>query len=225
MNYESWNVERFSAELTAKLVAGLAGVRDAAALAMAVTECAAAAEAVCGARPMACAAGCPYCCVLNVAILLPEAMVMANWLRERLSPPELAAVQKSLAAHRSLARWMDDEERIIKSMACPLLDAAGSCSLHPARPLACRGVTSLDSNSCRQAFSPIITDEVRLVPVDLLRKAAYDAAFTALAEALRFNGLDDRSIELGSGVLAFLERPERREQFLNGEKLPDLLWQ
>lgn len=220
-----WDADRFSSALTAKLLAALAGMRDTNALAMALTECAAAAEEVCCGRLMACAAGCPHCCVLNVAILLPEGMIIADWMRERLLPSELEAVRKSLAVHRSWARWMDDEERIIKRMACPLLDSTGSCSIHPVRPLACRGVTSLDSNSCREAFSPIITDEARFVPADLLRQAAFDAAFMSLAEALDFYGLDDRSIELGSGVLAFLERPECREIFLSGERIPDELRQ
>ena len=120
-----WNADRFGSELAATLTAALAGARSFPALITAVTECAAAAEAASSGRSMACAAGCPYCCVLNVAILLPEGMIIAAWMRERLSPPELAAVQRSLAAHRSWARWMDDEERILKHMTCPLLDEAG----------------------------------------------------------------------------------------------------
>jgi Fe-S-cluster containining protein len=173
---------------------------------------------------MACAAGCPHCCVLNVAILLPEGMIIADRLREGLPPAALSAVQKRLATHRDWGRWMDDEERIAKLAVCPLLDDAGRCSVHPVRPLTCRGVASLDSSSCREAFNPIISDQDRMVPADLLRRAAYDEAFTALARALRRHGLDDRSIELGSGVLAFLEHPGCRGQLLSGKELPRELW-
>lgn len=220
----NWNGEKFGIELTADLEALLAGARDSAALTRAVTRSAAAAEEICAGRPMACAAGCPYCCVLNVSILLPEGMIIAKWLRQKLSAVERAAMQESLARHQSWARWMDDEERILKRMACPLLDETGSCSVHPVRPLACRGVTSLSSDSCREAFAPVVTDEVRLVPADLLRKDVYDVAFTSLATALSTFGLDDRSIELGSGVLAFLAHPEYRELFLSGGRLPDAHW-
>ena len=174
---------------------------------------------------MACTAGCPHCCVLNVAILLPEGMIIAEWLKARLLPSELHDVQKRLKDHRSMTRWVDDEERITKRMICPLLDATGHCIIHPVRPLACRSVASLDSNSCREAFSPIITDEVRLVLSDLLRKAAYDEGFTALVKALGYYGLDDRSIDLGAGVMAFLDQPQYRELFLGGMRLPDELWQ
>jgi Fe-S-cluster containining protein len=221
-----WNPDAFRSEVLSQLTVTLAGKRDTAALAAAVAGSAAAAEAICAGRPMACTAGCPHCCVLNVAVLLPEAMIIAERIRERLSPPELAALQKQLRLHRCWVRWMDDEERILKHESCPLLDAAGSCTVHPVRPLACRGITSLDSQSCREAFAPsIVNDEMLTIPADLLRKSAYDEAFLALAQALKLYGLDDRSIELGSGVLAFMECPERRELFLSGARLPQEIWQ
>ena len=221
----AWNAERFGSGLTATLVADLDGVRDAASLALAVTKCAAAAEAVCCDRPMACAAGCPHCCVLNVSILLPEGMVIADRLLEGLPPPALDALRGRLAAHCRRVRWMEDDERVYQQVACPLLDAAGHCSIHPVRPLVCRAVASYDRSSCREAFSPVISDEDRLVDADPLRQAVFDEAFMALARAVRHHGLDDRSIELGSGVLAFLERPELRERLLSGGQLPAELWQ
>ena len=225
MNESNWNAERFTSELAGKLTLALTGINDSAAVAKVVSDCADAAEKVCAGRLMACKAGCPDCCVLNVAVLLPEAVVIAEALREKLSPSELEEMQKRLAVHRSWTRWMDDEERIIKHMTCPFLDAAGSCSIHPVRPLACRAVASLDSSVCKEAFAPTVTDEPRLIPVDLLRQSAYDAAFTALAQSLKANGFDDRSIELGSGVLAFLRHPEYAKQFLDGMPLPRELWQ
>jgi Fe-S-cluster containining protein len=221
----AWDVKRFGSELTAALTDTLAGEVDAASLSRAVTKCAAAAEAVCGERPIACAAGCPHCCVLNVSILLSEGMIIADWLRERLPPTALAALRGRLAAHCRRVRWMEDDERITKQVACPLLDADGNCTIHPVRPLVCRAVASFDRTSCREAFNPAITDEERLVSADLLRQTLFDEAFMAQARALLHRGLDDRSIELGSGVLAFLEHPELREKLFSGERLPAELWQ
>lgn len=225
MTGDAWNGDKFGTDLTGTLMALLEADRSGQALARSVGDSAAAADAICGDRALACAAGCPHCCVLNVAILLPEGMVIADWLRERLTPAALAGVRTSLAAHRSWGRWMDDEERIARQVACPFLDGAGGCAIHPVRPLACRGVASLDRNSCREAFNPIISDQERMVPADLLRRAAFDAAFTSLAQALRHHGLDDRSIELGTGVLAFLERTECRTSLLAGQRLPRELWE
>ena len=221
---EAWNEDLFSTGLTAVLDEALQGARNAGSLAKAVACCGARAEAVCSGRPMACAAGCPHCCVLNVAILLPEGMIIADRLQESLAPAALRAMEKRLATHRNWGRWMDDEERIARLAVCPLLDDAGRCSVHPVRPLACRGVASLDNTCCREAFNPIISDQERTVPADLQRRAVYDAAFAALARTLRRHGLDDRSIELGVGVLAFLEHPGYRGLFLSGRELPRELW-
>ncbi len=221
---DCWHEEEFRRLATEKVVRLLDGTPTEATLAAAVSGCAEDAEAICSDRPMACTAGCPYCCVLNVAVLLPEAMRIAQRLAEQTPQRELDELRKRLAQHRCWTRWMDDEERILKRMSCPLLDQYGACSVHPVRPLVCRAITSLDSESCREAFAPVVSDEDRLVPTDLLRKAAYDAAFTSLAAGLLSCGLDDRSIELGTGVIAFLENPEYRELFLNGGKLPAALW-
>lgn len=224
MTGDIWTGDVFAAELTAKLVATLTGAIDESVLAQAVADCAAAADAVCYDRQLACTAGCPHCCVLNVSILFPEGMVIADWVKQNFSPNALAAMRESLVAHNSRGRWMDDEERITRRAFCPFLDNAGKCSIHVVRPLACRGVSSLDRNGCREAFNPIISDQERSVHTDLLRRAAFDEAFKALAQTLRHYGLDDRSIEVGTGVLVFLTRPEYFKLFLTGRRLPRELW-
>lgn len=220
----TFSIGSFRSDLAADLAASLSVVCDAAGLEAVVSDCAAAAEGACGERDMACRAGCPHCCLLNVAVLLPEAMVIAQQIQERLSPVDLASLQKVLRSHRCWTRWMDDEERIIKQAACPFLDVYGGCSIHPVRPLVCRGVTSLDSEGCQRAFAPVVTDEAEPVLTDLLRKAVFDETFRALGDALRQSGFDHRSIELGTGVLAFLEDPRHRDRLLSRLRLPDELW-
>lgn len=220
----SMDLERFGSELTATLADFLRSGEIDKALPRALSWCAAAAEAYSGQRPVACGSGCPHCCVLNVAVLWPEALQIADWLLSQMAVAALATTKERLARHRSWVRWMDDEERIIRREFCPLLDNNGNCSIHPLRPLTCRGVASLDRDSCRAAFDPIICERERTVPVDLRRRAAYDAAFTAMGTALRRQGLDDRSIDLGCGILAFVENPQLRTMFLSGAKLPATLW-
>ncbi len=224
MKAEGYEIDRFGSELKAQLSESLAAGDDASGLTRAVTECAAAAEAFCGERPLACGPGCPHCCVLSVAILLPEGLRIAAWLRQQ-PPASQSRMRARLAAHSCFARWMDDEERIFQKAACPLLDAAGSCAIHPVRPLVCRGAASFDRNSCRQAFRPMRLEQECGVAVDFLRQSIFDAAFISLAEALEQHGLDARSIELGTGILAFLDRPDCRQRLLSGGRLPDALWQ
>lgn len=217
--------ERLGNELTALLADGLAQGGGETALALALAHCAAAAENCCSGRPLACSSGCPHCCVLNVSVLLPEAIIIAGRLASRSTAAEQAKLRQRLAHHCSWSRWMDDEERISRLALCPLLDDAGNCSIHPLRPLACRGVASLDAGSCSRAFNPIISDQERTVPADLQRRLAYDDAFVAIGVALRRQGLDDRSIELGSGILAFIDTPALGDRFLAGQRLPRELWE
>lgn len=194
-------------------------------LVQALALCADRAEAHCAGREMACARGCRHCCVLNVAVLLPEALRIGETIRTEWPAPAWNALLKRLESHSNHERWMDDEERVMRGAFCPLLDPGGTCSIHPVRPLVCRGVASLDSSSCRSAFDPIIDDECdRSVPADLMRRDAYDQAFMALGRALAGHGLDDRSIELGVGILAFARNPEFKALYISGGRLPCELW-
>lgn len=211
-------------ELAAALSVALGNGTTEAGLAQGLTLCADMAEKCCAGREMACSRGCPHCCVLNVSVLLPEAMRIAETIMTKWSETAWSTLQKRLVRHSNWERWMDDEERVMRSAFCPLLDTKGNCSIHPLRPLVCRGVASLDSNCCRSAFDPIIDGHDRSVPADLQRQAAYDQAFIALGRALANHDLDDRSIELGVGILAFAQNPEFKTLYISGGRLPRELW-
>lgn len=183
------------------------------------------AEELAGHRPVACSAGCPHCCVLNVAVLLPEAAVIAGWLELHTRGDERLQLLRRLQQQAGRVRWMADDERIHRRVVCPLLDADGRCAVYPVRPLACRGVTSLDRDVCSAAFDPSNLEGGCAVPVDTARKTAMDAAFCALARALEQQGIVSRSIELSAGVASFLENPGLVAELLQGAALPDRLWE
>jgi len=226
-------MEPFDGTTWEKLLRAAAGAllgnaHDRAGLAQALAGLAALAgelAATAGTTVSACRAGCPYCCVLNVTVLLPEAAAIAERLAATLPAGELAALVDRLDTQRMRVRWMDDGERVRKQIFCPFLDGVGSCTIHPFRPLVCRGVTSLDSRLCRNALDPTELDAPRSVPMDLALKTAMDEAFRALARAAEAGGMDTRGIELSAGVAAFLARPELSGLLLAGEPLPDRFWE
>ena len=174
---------------------------------------------------LACRAGCPYCCVLNVTVLLPEAAAIAARLALSLTATEYADFTARLDGQRMRVRWMEDGERVRRQYGCPFLNGVGSCSIHPFRPLMCRGITSIDSILCREALDPTELDVPGAVPMDLARKTIMDEAFLALARAVADCGMEARGIELSAGVGAFLARPGLSEKLLAGERLPDWLWE
>jgi len=182
------------------------------------------AEQLAGHKPVACKAGCFHCCVLNVSALLPEAVAIAGWLSMHCSGAGCDAQLKRLQSHALRVRWMEDNERIHRQTLCPFVDAQGSCSIYPVRPLVCRAVTSLDKTACLTALDPHQFDAAHAVPMDTTRRMVMDAAFGALARAMNQQPMMSRSIELSNGVTAFLTDPGLVAALISGVNLPDSLW-
>lgn len=202
----------------------LATVRDLSGLAATISAFTVMAEDLAGHRPVACQAGCSHCCVLNVAVLLPEAAAIAAWLSLQTAARGRTELLEQLQTYARRVRWMEDSERIHRQATCPFLDEAGKCRIYTVRPLSCRAVTSLDKNACLQALDPTVFDNNCSVPMDTTRRMVMDAAFCAFGRALKQRQMVSRSIELCSGVAAFLEEPELIKMLISGEPLPDRLW-
>ena len=194
--------------------------RDREGLARAIAGYVSLAEELAGDREVACRAGCPHCCVLTVTLLLPEAAAIAVHLTGSLNAEELADLTTRLDRQRRLVRWMEDGERVRRQHWCPFLDKHNRCAIHPVRPLACRGITSLDSRLCQEALDPSNLETPGAVPMDMVRKTVMEDAFCALVRAQDAFGWGTRGIELCAGVTAFLARPELLDLMLDGGRLP-----
>jgi hypothetical protein len=167
----------------------------------------------------ACKAGCASCCRVNVGTLAIEGAAVAARLR---SGAAAGRAQELLAFHDRV-RWLEDRERVAERLVCPFVDADARCAIHPMRPLACRGLSSLDAADCRRALSGEAADddeEPGLVRMDLLQKALHDEAFAALAGALSARGLDARCRDVSGMTAAFLADPGLAAAFLAGARVP-----
>ncbi|MDK9718034.1 MAG: YkgJ family cysteine cluster protein [Trichlorobacter sp.] len=182
------------------------------------------AENLAGHRPVACKLGCSHCCVLNVSVLLPEAVAIAGWLSMHCVGTACAAQLKRLQRHALHVRWMEDSERIHRQTVCPFVDARGGCSIYPVRPLVCRAVTSLNKEDCLAALDPSQFDADHAVSMDTTRKVIMDTAFCTLARAMKQQPMMSRSIELCNGVTAFLANPGLAAVLASGADLPVSLW-
>ncbi len=201
--------------------------KDERSLAEAVAEFHAAAEREAeeeGGNRVACGPGCPHCCVLNVSVLLSEAASIAIRLSNDLPADELARLVKRLDDRRLRVRWMENGERIRLGIGCPFLDAAGSCAIHPYRPIVCRGFTSFDLASCKAALDPSDPEPPEYLPMDLRRRVILQDAYLALAEAMEQRGMETRCIELSAGVFTFLTAPHLRGLLLTGGRFPSSVW-
>jgi Fe-S-cluster containining protein len=159
---------------------------------------------------VACGPGCGHCCVVNVAVLEPEAHAIAHHLRTTWSPEAVDDLRQRLAELVRASRWLDDEERLMLRRPCAFLDAAGSCSIHPVRPLLCRKVTSINPEDCRDSVARHAFGETVPVIADLFHQQVFEEAFLAFGRALDHLGRNARSIRLSEGVLKLLNGSESR---------------
>lgn len=169
---------------------------------------------------VACGPGCGACCVLNVDVLIPEAIAITWFLQRRLSPGELDDLRTRLLELLRRTRWLDDEERLFLRAPCAFLDERGSCLIHVVRPLLCRSITSTDPATCREEIAMVPLNGAPTVEMNLFQKQMVDTVYCELGGALEFLGLDFRPRRLSSAVFALLDEPEIVDRYVAGEKIP-----
>jgi len=169
---------------------------------------------------VACGPGCGTCCVLNVAVLFPEAITITWFLKRRFSDQQLDSLRSSLQDILVRTRWLDDEERLFVRVPCAFLDVRGSCMIHSVRPLLCRSITSTDPEVCHDAVVMAPLGGPPCVEMNLFQKQFIDTVYTELAGALEDLGLDHRPRRLSAAVLALLAEPGMVETFFSGRAVP-----
>lgn len=207
LHRQQFDFSAYSRDLTALAREQLEAGNEAGAAARVVQDHA---EAVLTAYPeeaslIACAAGCSHCCIMNVAVLAPEAAAIADHLQTTVSTRQRETIRRRLETLVAATRNLDEEERLALQHACAFLDEKGHCAIHRVRPLLCRRANSVDAGACRKALK--IQEEGTLVPIvaDLFHERLFEQAFLALARALDETGADSASGRLSEEVLVRLE--------------------
>ena len=169
---------------------------------------------------VACGPGCGACCVLNVDVLIPEAVAITWFLQRRFSREKLNVLRSRLQELLIRTRWLDDEERLFLRAPCAFLDEQGNCVIHIVRPLLCRAITSTDPATCHDEIAMVPLNGAPTVEMNLFQKQMFDTVYCELGGALEFLGFDYRPRRLGSAVLALLADSEMIDLYVSGEKMP-----
>ena len=177
-------------------------------------------ERVSGGRrlPLACAAGCSYCCHSStVHASTPEILRIAAWSKEHHTPEELEALKARATAVAARIAPLDLGGRAREKVACPLLDpASGRCSVYEVRPIACRAYHSGSVEACKRAHDDGEANPV--LPIDPpLFHVAHAHGF-GMMTALVSEGLDAGPYDLAAALPVALES-ELDERWLAGEKV------
>ena len=154
--------------------------------------------------PIACAAGCPSCCVSKVAVVAPEVLRIVEYLRRTLDPEGLAALTARVRAADEKTRGLTRAQRARAGVPCPLL-VDGACSVHEVRPLLCRGWSSLDAAACERHFAN--PDGVPVAPAYTVAYELASAVLAGLGRAARDSARDGGLLELIAALRIALERP------------------
>ncbi len=96
---------------------------------------------------VACKAGCDHCCYQPVGVTAPEALAIFDHLKQTRSVEALAQLTAHVAKRHEQTRDLSAAERFSPEQPCPFLES-GHCSVYEVRPLACRGMNSLDADDC-----------------------------------------------------------------------------
>jgi len=163
-----------------------------------------------------CKAGCGTCCHLaKVDARAHEVLALADWIRAKFTPDQIAATIERAKAHAAAVQGLSLEDHLRTVRACPML-VDMSCSAHPARPGACRIAHSTDVRVCERAYRN---------PQDLEAKGAHNAeaklAMTVAADGSTFAfveaGFDKLTYDLGSALAEALTDDEPLNRWLRGE--------
>ncbi len=168
--------------------------------------------------PIACSAGCSYCCYSStVHASTPELLRIGSWLKEHRSPEQLASLRERAGSVAKEIASLDLSGRARAKIPCPLLDVeTGRCTVYEVRPISCRAYHSGSVDACKQAHDAGEANPV--LPIDPARfKVAHAHAF-GMMTACASEGLDVGPYDLAVALPVVLDA-ELDERWLAGDEV------
>jgi len=161
--------------------------------------------------PVACRAGCDFCCHLRVMATPIEVFALLDELFRALSPDEFSRFEERLSATDKKLRKLKPSHVLTVNLPCPAL-VNGNCTGYAARPLNCRSYHSLSKQACEASFKnprDLSLDHPQLSAVAQVHEGGQAGFMAAFEQA----GYDDRQYELATALAEALDDPGSRERF------------
>jgi hypothetical protein len=166
--------------------------------------------------PIACRAGCVWCCYKSIAVSPPEVLRTAAYLRATLSPEDLTAVRKRIADLDDQTHTMRSLQREHARLPCALL-VDQRCMVHSVRPLTCAGWNAVDVNECKAGWlNPEVSDKITS---NIVQIEAFQAMRLGMDLGSGELGLEHDTLELTTALRIALDTPDAIERWLRGERL------
>jgi len=156
-------------------------------------------------EPIACKAGCSYCCSIFTEVSVPEVLVVAGYILQTFSSEERERTTKAIDAYVDASRGLDREQLLMLNRPCPLLHE-NQCSVYPHRPLCCQRWHSRDAERCRTyAENPVLEETVQL---DTIAMFVHTAVETGLTVALLDRKLPWKAVKFIEALKIALTDPD-----------------
>lgn len=149
---------------------------------------------------LACRRGCAYCCYNQVSLSQAEAVYLGFHMLDSFDEAAIKALDGRVDSVLDVIRGKSVEEigMMRHELPCIFLDD-GSCSIHPARPFACRGWNSVNAGDCRSSienrdpFAPVenhsivreIAEGIQLGLLHGTKNLGLEAGFLILPRAVK----------------------------------------
>jgi Fe-S-cluster containining protein len=166
--------------------------------------------------PVACEAGCHFCCHLRVEIRPYEAFVLAHHVRTSLTATQQAALSAALEANLARIAPLTSEQHVRAGIPCALLKD-GRCSVYAARPAACRKYYSISLATCHAAHAQPHAPLGGAIEHDTVRLAG-NAIALGYAKGVEDAGLDAQPVELHFALRAALVNDKAEKRWRAGKK-------
>ena len=167
--------------------------------------------------PIACKAGCSFCCHLRVMIRPHEAIALFRYLRSQVPDEKARAIVAKVLANADLIGSMTETEHMSARIPCAFL-VDGCCSAYSTRPGICAAHHSLDRKGCEDSYNDP-TDLSDRIPMLGRVRHIHGAMAAGISRALKGLNLEGESVELHTAVAALLRDPGLIARWRKGRSL------
>lgn len=165
--------------------------------------------------PLACRAGCDFCCHLRVMATAPEVFALLDYLRAQLDEAAFRDFERRVDATDRQLRSLPADKVLRTNIPCPAL-VEGYCSGYPARPLNCRSYHSTSREACEASFNHP-EDLDRGHPQIKALAHVHRGGQAGYLSSLERAGYDARQYELATALAEALRDPDARRRMEAGE--------
>ena len=167
--------------------------------------------------PIACKAGCSFCCHLRVMIRPHEAIALFRYLRSQVPDEKARAIVAKVQANADLIGSMTETEHMSARIPCAFL-VDGCCSAYSTRPGICAAHHSLDRKGCEDSYNDP-TDLSDRIPMLGRVRHIHGAMEAGISRALKGLNLQGEPVELHTAVAALLRDPSLIARWRKGRSL------